>query len=58
MVEVNPSLLCNQMSDNIELYIKLKLWSVSIICCCSHSKVMMCSQIINLKGIFQLYFFC
>ena len=25
VVEVNPLLLCNQMSDNVELYIKLKL---------------------------------
>ena len=25
VVEVNPSLCCNQMCDNVELYIKLKL---------------------------------
>ena len=30
MVEVNPSLLCNQMSDNVELYIKLKINDFSL----------------------------
>ena len=33
VVEVNPSLLCNQMTDNVELYIKLKLRIFSIILC-------------------------
>ena len=57
MVEVNPSLRCNQMFDNVELYIKLKLCIFSIICYHSHSRVMLFSQIVNLKVIFQPYFF-
>ena len=31
VAEVYPSLLCNQTSDNVELYIKLKLRILSII---------------------------
>ena len=57
MVEVNPSLHCNQMCDNFELYIKLKLWIFSSICFYSHSQIMLYSQIVNLKVIFHLYFF-
>ena len=57
VVEVNPSLICNQMSDNVELYIKLKLRIFSIVLYYSHSKVMVSSEIVNLKAIFQLYFF-
>ena len=29
MIEVYPSLLCKQMSDNVDLYIKLKLGDFS-----------------------------
>ena len=56
VVEVNPSLRCNQMCDNVELYIKLKLCIFSIICYYSHSQVMLYSQILNSKVIFQLFF--
>ena len=47
MVEVNPSLLCNQMSDTVELYIKLKLCIFSIVL--YYSQVMVSSEIVNLK---------
>ena len=57
VVYVNPLLLCNQMSDNVELYIKLKLCIFSIVLYYSHSKVMVSSEIVNLKVSFQLYFF-
>ena len=57
VVWVNPWLLCNGMSENIDLYIKLKLGIFSIIWYNSHSKVLVFSQVINLKVIFQLFFF-
>ena len=40
VVDVNPSLLCNQMTDNVDLYIKLKLRIFSIVSYYSHSKIM------------------
>ena len=44
MIEVYPSLLCNQMSEHVNLYIKLKLNKGRFF-------------FVNLKVIFQLNFF-
>ena len=38
--EVYPSLLCNWMSENVDLYIKLKLRFLSFIWYYSHGKKM------------------
>ena len=40
MIEVYPSLLCNPMSENVDLYIKLKLGMFSFICYYSPRKEM------------------
>ena len=56
-IGVYPELLCNLVSEHVDLYIKLKLVIFSFIWYYSYCREMMSNWIINLKVIFQLYFF-
>ena len=47
MVMVNPLLLSNHMTDNVDLYIKYKLGIFSILSYQIHIRVIMYGEIVN-----------